>query len=309
MESAQQIQKKWYNNKTLLILLLFVFPPLGIFGIWKRKGTKDWKKVVYSFFGVISSMFIFLIIFSFFIDKNKFSYDTGMRYYKEGKYTEAINEFELVERESVNYTDAQKKILEIRELLNNKQVEETHQSSLDFSKLSEFQKKWADSIVKSWNGDFIISSELKSTDTIKFELSENATKSFNSNRSQTLPMYISDYRKSIEKRFGDEFDEVETIIDFSPNKKLAQSANSKDYVHPVFMNTGMGIYRGNEYSKEFVGKLVCEFKDESDGMRYYRVSGNDGSIKRIPEYEMKSNYWVKKSDPIYNAHNGLNKCY
>ena len=68
--------------------------------------------------------------------------------------------------------------------------------SIDKTKLIEFQKKWSDSVVKSWEGSFIINSKLSTTDTIYFELSKNATKAFNSNREQALPMYVSSCKVS-----------------------------------------------------------------------------------------------------------------
>lgn len=46
---------KWYDNETLVDTLLFVFPPIGIYGVYKTKMIKSKiTKVFYSGIGFIS---------------------------------------------------------------------------------------------------------------------------------------------------------------------------------------------------------------------------------------------------------------
>lgn len=301
--------KKWYDNTFLLIILLFLFAPLGIYGIFKRKNTVLWKKLVYSVFGVGYLLFIIPMIIAGIYISNLDNYSEGNDFYKKGDLKTAIEYFSKVEKEDKNYKLAQQKIDEINSKLSQIEIQNKKQNELKLSQLNNFQKKWADSVVKSWKGDFIINSEIISADSIRFELSKNATKSFNSNRRDALPMYVSDYKKSVQKRFGSDYDYIKTVIDFSPNKELLKSSNPDEYTHPVFMNTGMSVYKGNQYSKELLGSLDCKKKDETDGETYFYIKKSNGGLTRIAEYDFRSNYWVKKEDPFYKSHSGINECY
>lgn len=170
-----QPQKKWYNNKLILILLFFILPPLGIYGIWKRESTKDLKKVIYTILGALSSLVLLFVIISFFMDSNKMYYENGESELIKENYSEAIKNFQNVQRESSKYQDARNKISQIdsiiyqqKDLLNKERQKLAEVNKLKLEKLSAFQKKWADSVVKSWNGDFIIAVAIPSIDTISF---------------------------------------------------------------------------------------------------------------------------------------------
>jgi hypothetical protein len=211
-----------------------------------------------------------------------------------------------------NYLLTQKNKSNPEEKINEeKQTKEdikTVTPSIDKTKLIEFQKKWSDSVVKSWEGSFIINSKLSTTDTIYFELSKNATKAFNSNREQTLPMYVSSYEKSLNNKFGTLYNSVKTVIDFLPNKELLKNNNPNDWTHPIIKNRGLKIFGGNEYSKDYIGKLSCKYKDESNGNTYFIITKDNGNETRIVDYEF-DNYWIKTTDPNYNSANGISKCY
>lgn len=311
-----QPQKKWYNNKLILILLFFILPPLGIYGIWKRESTKDLKKVIYTILGALSSLVLLFVIISFFMDSNKMYYENGESELIKENYSEAIKNFQNVQRESSKYQDARNKISQIdsiiyqqKDLLNKERQKLAEVNKLKLEKLSAFQKKWADSVVKSWNGDFIIAVAIPSIDTISFELSKNATNSFNSNVSQALPMYITDYKNATQSKFGNQFETVNTKVIFSPNKDLQLSSKSDEYSNPIFMNTGLKIYAGNKYSKKFLGTLECKIKDETDGMIYFHIVKSDGSTSRIEESNLRLNYFARKDDPANSSHSGVNKCY
>lgn len=112
--------KKWYDNKPLLIVLLFVLPPIGVIGIIKRNSLL-WKKILYSFFALISSLMLLVIILAIFnpIDY----YKSGVDNFNDGKYELAIKDFEKVGSNDANYKDAVSKIgianQKIKELREN----------------------------------------------------------------------------------------------------------------------------------------------------------------------------------------------
>lgn len=115
MELQKPQQKQWYDNKLLLIILFFLFPPLGIYGMVKHK-TKTWKKVLYI---LPSALFIFFltigIIGSFFID----SYKNGLDYYNKKDYERAYKYFKMVKPDDKNYSDAITKISEIKPIVDS----------------------------------------------------------------------------------------------------------------------------------------------------------------------------------------------
>ncbi|MET3046994.1 hypothetical protein [Flavobacterium covae] len=193
---------------------------------------------------------------------------------------------------------------------NENKVDEvkTEIPPVDNTKLIEFQKTWSDSVVKSNNGSYILSSKLSLPDTIYFELSKGATKSINSNKKDNLPMYISIYKRALTNKFGTQYNEIETVIDFMPNKELLQNNNPNEWTHPIVKNRGLKIYGGNEYSKDYIGKLNCKYKDKTDGNTYYVLIKDNGNETRILDYEFESYYWIKKTDPNYNSAIGLSKC-
>ena len=194
--------------------------------------------------------------------------------------------------------------------VNENKVDEvkTEIPPVDNTKLIEFQKTWSDSVVKSNNGSYILSSKLSLPDTIYFELSKGATKSITSNKRDNLPMYISIYKSALKNRFGTQYNEIETVIDFLPNKELLKNNNPNEWSHPIIMNKGLKIYSGNEYSKDYIGKLNCKYKDKSDRNTYYVLIKENGNETRILDYEFESYYWIKKTDPNYNSAIGLSKC-
>ena len=57
--------KRWFDNKPLLIALLFVLPPVGVIGIFKRNSLL-WKKLLYTFFALISSLLLLVLVLAIF---------------------------------------------------------------------------------------------------------------------------------------------------------------------------------------------------------------------------------------------------
>lgn len=307
------IKKKWYDKKGVLILLLFLLPPIGIVGIFLRK-TDLWKKLVYTFCAIIMSVVLLITILAIF---NPINYlESGNRYFEYGNYEQAINEYKKVEANNKDYENALQKIqlaqnkldsiFKVETLAREKQKQD---SIAKKEKLTAFQKQWADSIVTSWEGEFIISYYRKSIDTIQFELSKGATEYFNSNVKSNLPMYQSMYEKSLKHNLNKANNEPKTIIGFVPNKELSANANPNEWQHPVMMNEGLKVYSGNQYSKTYVGTLNCKFKDPTDGKNYFVVLQSNGKDVMIENYKFREFYWVKKQDHKDRVGIGLNKCY
>jgi len=116
------MQRKWYENKTLLaILILFVYP-IGVIGIWLRN-TETPKKILYSILGFMAWCFIFpvtlVIILAIFTssDNSRFDYEAGNGSMEIGDYAQAINYYRSVDKDYEHYAEAQQKIQEAEQKL------------------------------------------------------------------------------------------------------------------------------------------------------------------------------------------------
>lgn len=268
----------YYSLKTGMIWLLSEIILIVLFlSLTNKNQILNFKKPV----RILLSM-LFIVLFSW----------GAVALSESEKYKQTVIENKIVPSNNENKVDEVK----------------TEIPPVNHTKLIEFQKTWSDSVVKSWNGKFIVASKLSLPDTIFFELSESATKSINSNKKQSLPMYLFSYKNSLKNKFGNEFNSINTSIDFMPNKELLKNNNPNEWSHPIMMNKGLKIYSGNEYSKDYLGKLKCKYKDKSDGDTYYIIIKDNGNETRILDYEFESYYWIKKTDPNYNSAIGLSKC-
>jgi hypothetical protein len=307
------VNKKWFEKKWLLLILLFILPPLGIYGVLKRNPL-FWKKLVYTFFASFMILYWIGLFGMLMFPINH--YEDGLSKLQNGNLQLAIQDFEKVDKTDVNYSNALNQINLANQKLNEQNLlgekltidKKVEQNKFN-EKLIEFQKKWSDSVVKSNKGSYILSSKLSLPDTICFELSKAATKSFNSNRSDNLPMYVSIYKRALNNEFGNIYNSVKTVIDFIPNKELSKNNNSAEWSHPVLMNKGLKIYSGNQYSKEYLGALKCKYNDETDGNTYYIIVKDNGNETRIEDYQFRTFYWIKRTDPNYNNTTGISKCY
>lgn len=268
----------YYSLKTGIIWLLSEIILIALFlSLTNKNQILNLKKPI-----IILLSILFFVLFSW----------GAVALSESEKYKETIVVNKIAPSENLNKVDEVK----------------TEIPPVDNTKLIEFQKTWSDSVVKSWKGKFIIASKLSLPDTISFELSKDATKSFNSNKSESLPMYLFSYKNSLKNKFGNEFNSIATTIDFIPNKELLKNNNPNEWSHPIMMNKGLKIYSGNQYSKDYIGKLNCKYKDKTDGNTYYVLIKDNGNETRILDYEFESYYWIKKTDPNYNSAIGLSKC-
>lgn len=114
MNTSTQTQK-WYDNKVLLIILFFVLPPLGIYGMLKHK-TDTWKKLLYIFPALGFILFTVIIFLgAIFMD----SYKDGIDYYKKGDYIKAYDNLKMVKSDNPNYQEAIEIISEIKPIVDS----------------------------------------------------------------------------------------------------------------------------------------------------------------------------------------------
>ncbi|PQJ79556.1 hypothetical protein [Polaribacter porphyrae] len=166
---------KWYLRKRVLLLLLFLFPPLGIVGIFKRD-VKLWKRVIYILVSIFFTPIIFGLIITL-LNPIDF-YSEGNNFYHNKDYTKAIEKFSLVEEGDENYLESQSKIklsnykldslrkkeeefLDSFKKVNLKnQQKKVEKLKKQLKYLKAFQKRWSDSIVKDFKGSYIKKSKV-----------------------------------------------------------------------------------------------------------------------------------------------------
>lgn len=207
--------KKWFDNKPLLIVLLFVLPPVGVIGIFKRNSLL-WKKLLYTFFALISSLLLLVLVLA--ISNPMDYYKSGIDNFNNGKFEIAIEELKKVDASDPNYKDAVSKI----ELANQK-IKEIAEK-IEFEKIEnlkaikEFQTNWSDSIVRFWQGDYITEYSISAnSDTIYFQLSKKATEG---NWKSSSELHQSIYQKQYDSISMNKFNSInKTIIKLIPNQE------------------------------------------------------------------------------------------
>lgn len=123
--------KNWYDNKVLLIILFFVLPPLGIYGMLKHK-TDNWKKVLY----VLPAFFIVIFFgIGLYGVVTMDEYKTAMDYYNKKNYEKSYDYFKMVSPEDKNYNDAIAKINELKPIIDSIDAEKENQ------KIAESQRE------------------------------------------------------------------------------------------------------------------------------------------------------------------------
>ncbi len=104
--------QKWFHNKTTIILLLIFLHPLGLIGLFLRKETKIWKKIVAS----IPSFFFFLLILIAILVPAVNNYELAEDEIKKENYLVAYNYLSQVDKSDENYENSQIKLQEIDSL-------------------------------------------------------------------------------------------------------------------------------------------------------------------------------------------------
>lgn len=232
MDTLQK--SKWYQKKWLLILLLFILPPLGILGILK-KDTKTWKKVFYTLLGVFMSFYLLGVVLMIFAPN--FDFLNGNALYEEGKYQDAIIEYKKVEKDDENYNNALQKIelaqskLDSISVIKQQAILQKRKDSIakvekqnqKIEALKLFQKQWADSLKKSYGkylNDYTIS---ETNNKITFYLNPA-----NNKYSNIDDINLSIFQKDYDKRSNGERS-VKIALKLDPKKEERQNLIYKQF--------------------------------------------------------------------------------
>ncbi|MGY5351018.1 hypothetical protein ACXGQW_00350 [Wenyingzhuangia sp. IMCC45533] len=307
MEQKNLNQKKWYDKNSLLILSLLFFYPIGLYGILKRK-TSITKKVIAG----LPAIFFLIIIITYSLTDY---YKAGIENFEKKEYVKAIHNFELVTPSNKNYKDSRVKMRQINKIflkqkkLKAKKMDSIEKINLDLTKkkiirLKAFQKKWADSVVKSFEGLFILKSSIESN-SIKFTFSKQATKAFIANVNTWQPMLKKSYQKGLKKH--NSVTDLETTINFIPHPLLAKNHIKSEWKRPTFKNYGTKIYSGNRYDKQYLGTISCKYKSNPNDY-YVKIVNSKGHSYELTRYEFLEQCWVKVSDEKTTIGNELGYC-
>ncbi len=217
------IKSKWYENRGLIILLFFIFPPAGIYAMAKLK-TDTWKKLVYIIPAVFYTFFVSMLFLGIIMASNIDHYKDGLDYLNKSNFELALENLSKVETDNPNYQNAQSKIKEIENKLLEIKVAKEMELEKSILKLKDFQKFWADSILKSESqvgNRHFVAHKLNLPDTIIFEYTEGVTKNgFDVNFKNDTLFYRKYYKEQLEKKYPNEFKHINTFISFIPNKNI-----------------------------------------------------------------------------------------
>ncbi|EKT3964512.1 hypothetical protein AAIP55_001994 [Flavobacterium psychrophilum] len=253
---------KWYENKNLIILFLFVLPPIGIYCIFKRN-TQLWKKLLYTFFALTSSFL--LMIFTYAILNPTDYYEFGNSNFKSGYYEIAIENFNKVDKTDKHYTDAQNKIIiakqKIKENFNIEEKQKKERIALEqklalekVQKLKDFQKQWSEKIVKDWEGNYFKKSILtNSLDTIYFQLIKIATTgNWQSSAEMNRSNYQKEYDSLVKQKFGNEYVNIKTKIIVAPDpEQQKQNEILAERTH-LIQRQFAGFSGANRYVEDYI---------------------------------------------------------
>lgn len=315
----QPHSKAWYDNKILLIILFFILPPLGIYAMAKHK-TVIWKKIIYI---VPASLSIFLLLMIVIVTVIKDDYKTGMSFYNSKNYVEAYRYFNRVSSDDENYKNAVAKLKELQPKFDSAVLEQkkkeltvSTKEEINYQKLSadeivilkDFQKKWADSLVRientPINGNHLVNNKVVAPDSILLEYSKGVTKEgFDTNLEQDKDLYRKFYKEAVSKNLGKKYEDYPVYISPVGNREvLSKMDRNTEYTHPSLAFRGIDIYKGNSVYKERIGYIECVFDDpDKDRFDMYNeiviVQSKNGIIK-IPYAKLRKNYWttVKEND-------------
>lgn len=223
-------KKRWYEKRGLLLLLLFILPPLGIYGMALRD-SKLWKKLVYIIGAFFMTLILFSIIVSIVVPTDYVS--LGNRSIDKGDYDEAIKYYNEVAQDDDKYGVA-KKGIERAIFLKDSIVQDSLEKEEEFEKMElvrkkaseeatkrfkKFQNNWADSLVTDWKG-YLVGYEINNTlDTISLQLSADGTKGNGNINSINNRIYQKDYDSLQLVKFADTANNINVKIVLTLDEK------------------------------------------------------------------------------------------
>lgn len=226
--------KNFYQNNVLLIVSLFILPPVAVYGIFKR-GSSWLKKCLFIFIAFLFSFVWFIIVINLFASSESVKYNLATSAFKKNEYEKALKYYKEIEESSGNFQEAENKISIIefkidsvekqRVLTQIKKDSIFQEKKMDFI---EFQNKWSDSIVDFWKGKYITGKKIsQDREKIYFTLSVNASKGGERGNELNREMYQNNYNSLLASKFDTLFNETQIVFELDPEQKLRNEANQK----------------------------------------------------------------------------------
>jgi len=184
------------------------------------------------------------------------------------------------------------KTIATQQLDSNRQSVAPKYSAEELQILADFQKSWADSIVKSWKGSFITDVYLKAPDSILFYLSKNASKNVESTRKHNKGVYEIMYENSI-ARLPEKLRSYPVFIDFLAAKgyKIENWIKFRTITYD-----GIVLYKGLSNEKEIYGSIIGGFIKE--GNKFIEVLKGDGTVEVLERNFLNHKaFYYKANDP------------
>lgn len=227
------MNNKWYQDNGKLLLALIFLAPLGVFGLIFRKTNKIWLKALGIIFGLFYCLILFIfalgLIVSFTYGTDRLNYENAITDIEKGNFKEAQKNLLEIEPDSEYFKRASIKLVEVDSLIKVEQQKKEieYQNSLkEIENTKNARIAWTDSIVKSWEGQFIVGNKKTNEDSILFYLSKNASKSFESNRESHLHMLKDSYEKYMKKNVNKDYKD-NIVIDFIQDPKIKEELIAK----------------------------------------------------------------------------------
>lgn len=300
--------KYWYKNNLKLFFAILILAPFGVYGLIKRNTQKKTLKIIALIVSIFYSIFWFLmligIIVSLTIGTDKISFDNGISNFEKQQYEKAKKDFEDVDSKSEYYLKANAKIAEINKIFEDEKLQKELKIAEE-EKLKEkvvaLRTSWSDSVVKSWNGKFIVEYKKPISDTIYFYLSKGASKTFNSNRKDNLPIYANSYKSSMQSKLGKDYSDnmqIEFIQNEDAKKENEIAIQRRELIERQFG------WKGQHRNLE---NAIKESMNDPDSYEHVKTVWNDkGSYILIQTTIRGTNAFGAKIIKTYTAKADVN---
>ena len=300
--------KNWYENNLKLFFAILILAPFGVYGLIKRNTKKNTLKIISLIVSIFYSIFWFLmligIIVSLTLGMDKINFDNGISNFEKQKYEKAKKDFEDVDSKSEYYVKAKAKIAEINKIFEDEKL----QKELKLAEEEKLKEKivalrtfWSDSVVKSWNGKFIVEYKKPISDTIYFYLSKGASKTFNSNREDNLPIYANSYKGSMQSKLGKDYSDniqIEFIQNEDAKRENEIASQRRELIERQFG------WKGQHRNLE---DAIKESMNDPDSYEHVKTVWNDkGSYILIQTTIRGTNAFGAKIIKTYTAKADIN---
>jgi hypothetical protein len=235
------------NNKLKSFLTRFFFGPRWFRNLiqnktdgprWfrdliQKKNGKKALKIIGVILAIPSTLFLILAIY-FSFKMNMVYYDNAVALIEEANYEEAKEDLLKISESSKYFEKGlilQRKIDSIvseQKILAASREKEIEQARMELeNQMQDFRMEWADSVVKNWNGEFIVSYNEVSQNKIEFQLGKEASLYYESNRETHIPIMQKSFNNSLSNHFLIPIDSISTKISLIPNSTVLKELEGK----------------------------------------------------------------------------------